>query len=651
MSELRVVMEAFVVGELDYAGLQRKLSDDLALTETYESALESLDVLCRSENLSPAMVNLLRRSIDRHFTTDNTDPFPDITPSKERARGTAEQRQPEDAGDLPPMYAEGGAQERVEPTAPGSEITTDELPAGAVLAGRYELEGLIGRGGSGLVYRAFDRCLATVDADNARVALKVLRPELAGFPPARARLVREGQAGLALRHPNLVRVIDVGMDGDRVFLTMELLEGDTLRAAIVKRSPDGFPAAHARQLIRGIGEGLAFLHERSMIHGDLKPGNVFLTSEGVPKLLDFGTSKSEIRAQEPTLEGGGAPPRTPAYASPELLAGESPEARDDVFALGCVACELASSRHPFGRVQSDEAKARKLRPALPGRLGARSRRALMAALAFRRRSRPADARAFLGLMGLGDSGSRRPAFATGLLAGVAIGVLLVLSIIHPQGPIGRLLPFDPQPDPTGPGPAAPAAGAQPGETAPASAEAKQAGSGGIDAPATADPPQTGIAGRFVPAIDPDETSGAADTADPQPEPEPRAATPPAPERKARPTGPGALRFSTAELSVTEGSAVAIATVSRTGGVTGSVSVRWRTVPGSAGEDSDYIASDWNRITLPDGRASERIYVPIVDDGLPEGEESFFIELADPGGGARLVDPSRLRVRITDDETG
>lgn len=647
MSELRVVMEAFAVGELDYAGLQRKLSDDLALTETYESALESLDILCRSENLSPAMVNLLRRSIDRHFTTDNTDPFPDITPSKEREKGSEGQPQSVDADDLPPMYAEGDAQEGGEQTPPGSEMATDELPAGAVLAGRYEIEGLIGRGGSGLVYRAFDRCLATVDADNARIALKVLRPELAGFPPARARLVREGQAGQELRHPNLVRVIDVGMDGDRVFLTMELLDGDTLRAAVVKRSPDGFPAAQARRLIRGIAQGLAFLHERSMVHGDLKPGNVFLTREGVPKLLDFGTAKSELRSQEPSLEGEGAPARTPAYASPQLLAGESPEARDDVFALGCVACELASSRHPFGRVQSDEARTRKLKPALPGRLGARSRRALTAALAFRRRGRPADARAFLGLMGLGQSVPHKPAFATGLLAGIAIGVLLVLSIIHPQGPIGRLLPFDPRPGPTGTEPAAPVAEAAVGETVPTPGEeAGPEGDGATSVPGPPDSPQADIAGRFVPAIDPDEASDPADAASPQPAP-PSAE----PDVVVLPAGPGELRFSSADMTVTEGSAVVIATVSRTGGRAGTVTVRWRTVPGSAGEDSDYVASDWKEITLADGRASERIFVPIVDDGLPEGEESFFIELADPGGGARLADPSRLQVRITDDETG
>ena len=155
MSELRVVMEAFAVGELDYAGLQRKLADDLAQTESHESALDALDVLCRSENLSPAMVNLLRRSIDRHFSPDDTDPFPDIRPGADRAEpatGTA------DPDGLPAMFADEGETGEPGQPPPEREMATDELQTGAVLAGRYELEGLIGRGGSGLVYRAVDRC-------------------------------------------------------------------------------------------------------------------------------------------------------------------------------------------------------------------------------------------------------------------------------------------------------------------------------------------------------------------------------------------------------------------------------------------------------------------------------------------------------------
>jgi hypothetical protein len=638
MSELRVVMEAFAVGELDYASLQRKLSDDLAVTETYESALVALDTLCRSENLSPAMANLLRRSIDRHFSPDDTDPFPDLAPADGQVTQAGEAAVPED---LPPIYAEDDA-EMIEPPPPDREMATEELQAGAVLAGRYEIEGLIGRGGSGLVYRALDRCRGTVDANDARIALKVLRPEFAASPPARARLVCEGRAALELRHPNVVRVIDVGMDDDRVFVTMELLEGDTLRGAIVRRSPDGFSAREAVKLIRGIGEGLAYLHERSLVHGDLKPGNIFLTSGGVPKLLDFGAARSEVRAQEPTLEGGGAPARTPAYASPELLAGETPETRDDVFAFGCVACELASSRHPFGRVQSDEAMMRKLRPALPARLRPAGRRALTAALSFRRRHRPRDARALLGMMGLDEGRRQKPAFATGVLAGLAGGVLLVLSIIHPSGPVGRLLPLDPVP-----------ASGDATHLPPGVVETGKDTSGGAEAtppPVAAGPSaasRTDVAGRFVPGVESREEPG--DGARPG-----SVATEPAtrpPQRTPAAAGPGRLRFDAPELSVAEGSAVVIATVVRDQGRAGTITVRWRSVAGSAKADSDYIASDWREITLADGQASERIFVPIVDDGLFEGEESFFLELAEPGRGATLADPKRLEVRISDDESG
>jgi serine/threonine protein kinase len=657
MSELRVVMEAFVVGELDYAGLQRKLSEDLSITESYESALESLNVLCRSENLSPAVVNLLRRSIDRHFKTDNTDPFPDIRPAPDEP-GSKDQAAPGETDGLPPMFAEDAPAEHAEAESPRSEMATEELPAGAVLAGRYELEGLIGRGGSGLVYRALDRCRATVDEEGARVAVKMLRPELAGFPPARARLLREGEAGLGLRHPNLVRVFDVGMDGDRIFLTMELLEGDTLRGAIVKRSPDGFPTAQARKLICGIGEGLACLHERSLVHGDLKPGNIYVTGDGVPKLLDFGTARAETRAQEPLLEGTGAPARTPAYASPELLAGEPPDARDDVFALACVACELSSSRHPFGRVQSDEALKRRLRPALPTRLGARQRRALTAALSFRRRARPVDARAFLDMMGMGATSRKRPGFVAGAMAGLAMGVVLALSIIHPQGPLGRLLPFEERPasaeaervPPAAAGPvSAGDAVAKDGPVSTVEREEPRDGGGGAQ-PVEASAPRTAggtdIAGRFVPAVEPADAPEAANPSTPSSGPAAADSVPPVATPR-----PGRLGFSSAWLTAAEESAVVIATITRTGGSSGTVSVRWRTVPGSAEPDSDYISSDWKEITLADGQTSERVYVPMVNDGLSEGQENFFIELAEPGGGAALSARTRLEVRITDDESG
>jgi hypothetical protein len=142
----------------------------------------------------------------------------------------------------------------------------------------------------------------------------------------------------------------------------------------------------------------------------------------------------------------------------------------------------------------------------------------------------------------------------------------------------------------------------------------------------------------VPADEPVPT--AADATPTTPEPEPAPALPP---------GPGSIAFAQDEYRVTEGTAVVIATIGRRNGLSGDVTVRWRTVPGSAETDADFAGSDWEEVTIGEGQEGIRIYIPLVDDGLLEDEESFFLELSEPGGGAILGSPARVRVRISDDE--
>lgn len=631
-------MEEFVVGDLDFAGLQRKLSEELAGGATRDEALHALQVLTRGENLSPAVVGLLRRAIDRHFSSDDTDPFPHIRPSEERAT----ERPAEDAIDagadsgLPAMYAEEPAEEVPLPVEeePEPHARETEPEPGDVIGGRYELEGMIGRGGSGLVYRALDRCRDEAGLEDSRVALKLLKPELAGRQEARRRLLAEGLRGGDLRHENLVRVFDVGDEGGDCFVSLELLDGDSLRNAILRCSPDGLPTDEALRVLAGITRGVAFLHARGLIHGDLKPGNVFLTRDGCPKLLDFGSGTGHGHDREPTLDGGGLPGRTPAYASPEVLGGSWPRPSDDVFALGCLACELLSSKHPFGRVQADEAREQRLKPVLPKSLSGVRRRMLARALRFDGRRRPADAEAFLVGMGLAEGARKKPGFVAGMLTGLALGVLVVLSIIHPAGPLARVLSL------TGARPVEPPPSVAQGAAVDAAASAP---SGPVEVPA----PSVDVAGRFIPT-EPDipaVTSGGPDE-----EVASEAVPDRTPEPPVLPSGPGRIEFTADEYQVTEGAAVVIATVARRGGTAGDVSFRWRTAAGSATPDVDYVASDWQSVEIPAGRDSVRIYVPLVDDGVAEDEESFFLELSEPDGGATLGSPARLRVRIADDES-
>ncbi len=645
-------MKQFVAGELDFAGLQRNLSEALAAGATREEALDALRTLAGDERVSPPVVALLRRAVDRHFSSDDTDPFPKIRPSRDRDTervaddGVDATVDPGDEPGLPAMFAEGPGEEEPAPEElpPESPVREAEPGVGDVIAGRYELEGLIGRGGTGLVYRAVDRCRIAAGLAEPRVALKLLKPDLTGRKEARQRLLAEGLRGGEVWHENLVRVFDVGEDGGDCFVVMELLDGDNLRTVILRHSPDGLPVEEGMRVLEGIARGLESLHSRGLVHGDLKPGNVFLTRDGCPKLLDCGIATRHGHDREPLLDGAGPPGRTPAYASPEVLGGTWPQPSDDVFALGCVACELLSSKHPFGRVQADDAREQRLTPVLPKTLSGGRRRVLARALRFDGTKRPADAAAFLAAIGTGERRGGRARFTAGVLTGLGLGIFLVLLIIHPSGPLARVLGFGglvaTTPAISPPAGEAEAAGPSPGEPA------QEIRSPSVD-----------VAGRFVPtepvtpaeaATETSEQTSPTVSAEPPP-PTADAVPTPAEPAPPLPSGPGRLAFATGEIRVIEGTAVVIATVDRQGGNTGDVTFRWRTVADSATGDVDYAASDWEEATVPDGSASVRLYVPLVDDGLTEQEESFFLELAEPGGGASLGSPARLRVRIADDE--
>lgn len=663
MSGIKVVLEQFVVGDLDFANLERELAGGAAVGETRETALEALEQLTRRENLSSAVTGLLRRAIDRHFAMDDTDPFPRIRPSVERGRAADDAEAEDTDPGMPAIYPTETVDTGTAPEAPAADAPAPPPEPGSIIAGRYELERLIGRGGSGLVYRAVDRCRLAAGSEEPRVALKILKPELARLEEALRRLMAEGVRGAELRHENLVRAIDVGNDDGLCFVTMELLEGDTLRSTITRHSPEGLPRDEALDVLAGITRGLACLHGRGLVHGDLKPGNIFLTREGIPKLLDFGTAAPGRHGREPSLEAAGPPGRTPAYASPEVMAGEAPRFSDDIFALACVACELLSSKHPYGRTPADEARDQNMKPVLPASLSGSRRRTLAAALRFDGTRRPQDAAAFLAGMDLETKQRGRAGILLAALAGLGAGILLVLGIISPGGPLGRLLPKEAREMPP-----------TPVETAIEPASLPQAAR--RDPAAETRPAAVDAGGSFVPetpvasveqapaATEPEALSSDASGQEGAPPPVPEntpesgpaeesvAVSAPEPARAPAPVvpeGPGRLAFAADGYRVTEGTAVVIATISRQGGTSGDVTVRWRTVSASAEAEADFVGSDWEVVTIADGDDSVRVYVPLVDDGLAEDEESFFLELAGPGGGATLGSPARIRVRISDDE--
>jgi hypothetical protein len=300
-----------------------------------------------------------------------------------------------------------------------------ELGPGSVVKERFLLESVLGRGGMGVVYRALDRRKEEALDRDPYVALKILNDEFRRHPQALIALQREARKAQTLAHPNVITVHDFDRDGTTVYMTMELLEGEPLSSTIKTHKLRGVPRELAVAVIRGIGTALAYAHRKGIVHSDLKPGNVFVTGAGDVKVLDFGIARAVPTALEPdadktvsdTTELGAL---TPAYASPEMLQGAPPEPADDVFALGVLAHELLTGRHPFDKLPADQARAQGLKPSADLALPRRQRAALAKALHFERAKRHANAAAFLAHFD-GPSPLKRAAYGAVLvaLAGVA----------------------------------------------------------------------------------------------------------------------------------------------------------------------------------------------------------------------------------------
>jgi tRNA A-37 threonylcarbamoyl transferase component Bud32/tetratricopeptide (TPR) repeat protein len=311
--------------------------------------------------------------------------------------------------------------------------------------GRYELRGLLGRGGMGHVYEAYD---AELDRS---IALKVLRPELAGATAMFAeRLVRESRMMARVVHPAVIVVHDVGRtDDDAVFIAMELVRGETLAGYLARGA---LRWTEIVALFERAGAGLAAAHAAGIVHRDFKPDNV-LVEAGARRVVvtDFGIARAmgELAGSKLDVQLTSGAVGTPAYMAPEQLDGGAIDARADVFAFCVALWEALFGERPFPGKTIDEireALARVPEPSRPTRVPARLSRALQRGLAFDRDARWPTMSALLAELATIRSRPRRVAFASGALGLVGAGVAIALALARSparEDPCARPVFYDP----------------------------------------------------------------------------------------------------------------------------------------------------------------------------------------------------------------
>jgi len=298
-----------------------------------------------------------------------------------------------------------GFSEEISPLAPrivekpSNSTNYDNLGPGITLKDRFVLLEKLGQGGMGVVFKAKDLLKVEAKDKDPYVAIKVLTDAFKKYSGSFIALQREASKAQRLAHPNIATVYDFDRDGNTVFMTMEYLQGKPLNQLIKEITKKPLKLDHALHIIEELCSGLAYAHEKLLIHSDFKPGNCFLLSDGHVKLLDFGIARASTQTEEERENTMFDPAKlsavTPAYATPEMFAGMNPDPRDDIYGLACVAYQLLSGgKHPYNKVASPKIKELGIKPKPIKGLNRRQQKTLMTALTVVREDRIASVEKF-----------------------------------------------------------------------------------------------------------------------------------------------------------------------------------------------------------------------------------------------------------------
>ncbi len=281
-----------------------------------------------------------------------------------------------------------------------TDTATGPIGPGSVINDRFVIESQLGIGGMGIVFKARDRRKEEANDADPYIAIKILNEEFRNHPQSLISLQREATKAQTLAHPNIITVYDFDRDGKTVYMTMELMRGQSLSDYIRNFHGGGAGRDEAVPIIMEMAAGLAYAHKREIVHSDFKPGNVFLTEDSRVKILDFGIARATQRgvadkSSRDQFDAGDLGAMTPGYASFEMLNGEPPDPSDDVYALAVTAYQLLTGEHPFDRKTAQEALIAKMTPRPIKGLRRREWQTIVKGLAFLREERIPNAAQFL----------------------------------------------------------------------------------------------------------------------------------------------------------------------------------------------------------------------------------------------------------------
>ena len=418
MLELQNLLKQFLGRSIGLEELQKQFG--ILLEEEPRLAITAaawLDAGEKDGRLSAAVCTSLKNVLISHMAASNRGPDPrdsgifDVPDFTVMRQDSAVEEASEQAAaqetfvrdsDKTKLGSDTDAERITDQANDNSAATVDAiLCIGSIIGGRYELISELGSGGMGKVFKARDRLRAEAQDRNPFIALKVLSERFKEHPDSMIALQRESRRAQTLAHPNVITVHEFFRDGPHFYMTMELLTGKPLDLLVQSDYSEGLAFEDAWPIIEGVGLALQYGHEKGIVHSDIKPGNIFVCTDGTVKVLDLGISRPIPVANEPESEqtvfdpGTRLGSLTPAYASLEMWNQDTPDPRDDIYALGCVGYLLLTGRHPFDGQSAREAFNQDLSPPKIDKIARSQWSAFVDALRFRRDDRIKSVRQML----------------------------------------------------------------------------------------------------------------------------------------------------------------------------------------------------------------------------------------------------------------